>query len=124
MSLNPDLNKQVQEVTFLRKMTKYSHPKICFKNVPLSCVNFQKHSGVKQDEKLDFNYHIFQKMSKAIKGIDAIRKLIMMLSQHSAFTIYKSFARPHPTMVMYFRSENFSSCGKQTIITTIIILQK
>ena len=37
----PDLNMQSLEVNFWRKMTKSSHPLICFNNVPVSQANFQ-----------------------------------------------------------------------------------
>ena len=62
MSFNLDLTKQAQEVIFSKKKTaKSSHPQICFNNVPVSCVSFQKHLGVYLDEKLNFNYYIIGK---------------------------------------------------------------
>ena len=47
------------------------------------------------DETLNFNLHIKEKMSKALKGIGIIKKLSKSLLQHSLITIYKSFVRPH-----------------------------
>ena len=47
------------------------------------------------DETLNFNLHIKEKMSKALKGIGIIKKLSRNLPQHSLVTIYKSFVRPH-----------------------------
>ena len=73
MSFNLDLNKQSQEVTFSRKMTKSSHPQISFNNVPVSRASFQKHLGIYLDEKLNFNYHIKEKMTKAMKGMVVIK---------------------------------------------------
>ena len=95
MSFNPDLNKQAPEVIFSRKTAKSSHPLIYFNNAPVSCVIFQKHLGVYLDEKLNFSYHIKEKMSKAMKGIGVIKKLSNMLPRHSLITIYKVFVRPH-----------------------------
>ena len=75
MSFNPDLNKQAQEVIFSRKMTKSSHPQVFFNNISVSCVSFQKHLGIYLDEKLNFNHHIKEKMTKAMKEIGAILKI-------------------------------------------------
>ena len=72
MSFNPDLNKQVQELTFSRKITKSSHPQISFNNVPVSRAIFQKHLGIYLDEKLIFNHHIKEKMTKVMKGISVL----------------------------------------------------
>ena len=95
MSFNPDLNKQAQEVIFSRKLKKSSHPKIFFNNAPVFCANWQKHLGMYLDETLNFNLHIKEKMSKALKGIGIIKKLSRNLPRHSLVTIYKSFVRPH-----------------------------
>ena len=95
MSFNPDQSKQAQEVIFSRKMAKSSHRQISFNNVPVSCASFPKHLEIYLDEKLNFNHHIKEKMTKAMKGIGAIKRLSKMLPQHSLLTIYKSFVRPH-----------------------------
>ena len=44
---------------------------------------------------LNFNYHIREKMPKAMKEIGIIKKLSKVLPQHSLVAIYKSFVRPH-----------------------------
>ena len=95
MLFNLDLNEQAQEVIFSRKMTKSSHLQIFFNNIPVSRAGVQKHLGIYLDEKLNFNHHIKEKMTKAMKGIGVIKRLSKMLPRHSLFTIYKSFARPH-----------------------------
>ena len=77
MSFNPDLNKQVHKVIFSKKITKLSHPIIYFNNAPVSCVSFQKHLGVYPEEKLNFSYHVKEKMSKAMKGMGVIKKISM-----------------------------------------------
>ena len=46
MSFNPGLNKQEQEVVFLRKLNKASQPQITFNNAPVFCASWQKHLGM------------------------------------------------------------------------------
>ena len=75
MTFDPDLNKLAEEILFSRKTAKLSHPIIYFNNAPVSCVSFQKHLGVYLDEKLNFNYHIKEKSSKAMKGMGVIKKI-------------------------------------------------
>ena len=78
MSFNPDLNKQARKVIFSSKMTKSSHPQISLNNVPVPRASFQKHLGIYLDEKFNFNNHIKEKMTKAIKGIGVIKRLRKM----------------------------------------------
>ena len=92
ISFNPDLNKQAQDVVFSRKLNKPSHPKIVFNSAPVVCTDLQKHLGMYLDKALNFNLHIKEKMSKAMKGIGVIQKLN---KTHTLITIYKSFVRPH-----------------------------
>ena len=75
MTFDPDLNKLAEEILFSRKTAKSSHPIIYFNNASVSCVSFQKHLGVYLDEKLNFNYHIKEKSSKAMKGMGVIKKI-------------------------------------------------
>ena len=89
MSFNPDQNKQAQEVIFSRKITKSSHPQISFNNMPVFCINFQKHLGIYLDEKLNFNYHIKAKLCKAMQGVGLVRKLSKIFIRSSLVTIYK-----------------------------------
>ena len=95
MSFNSHLNKRAQEMILSRKLNKSSHPKIFFNNAPVFCANWQKHLEMYLDETLNFNLHIKEKMSKALKGIGIIKKLSRNLPRHSLVTIYKSFVRPH-----------------------------
>ena len=76
-------------------MTKSSHPQVFFNDIPVSRVSFQKHLGTYLDEELNFNNHIKEKMTKAMKGIGVIKRLSKMLPRHSLLTIYKLFVRPH-----------------------------
>ena len=68
-------------------MSKSSHPQISFNNVPVSCASFQKHLGICLDEKLNFNHHIKGKMTKAMKGIGVIKRLIKQYAS-STFSSY------------------------------------
>ena len=69
ISFNPDLNKQAHEVIFSRKMTKSSHQQVFFNDIPVSPVSFQKRLGIYLDEKLNFNHHVKEKITKAMKGM-------------------------------------------------------
>ena len=73
-------------------MTKSSHPQISFNNVLLSRASFEKHLVIYLDEKLNFYHHIKKKMSKAMKGIGVIKRI---LPRHSLLKIYKLFVWPY-----------------------------
>ena len=75
MSFNPDLNKQAQEEILSSIINKSSHPKIYFNNAPVVCASWQKYLEMILDGTLNFSYHIKRKISKAMKGIDIIKKL-------------------------------------------------
>ena len=76
-------------------MTESSHPQIYFDNVLASRVSFQKHLEIYLDQKLNFNYHIKEKITKVMKAIGAIKRLLKMLPRHSLLTIYEGVIRPH-----------------------------
>ena len=69
MSFNPDPSKQAQEVVFSRKCTKEDHPPIYFSDIAVTRTMVQKHIGMYLDEKLNYNTHIKEKLSKIYKGI-------------------------------------------------------
>ena len=83
MSFNSVLNKQVREVRFSRKLNKESRPIIVFNSAPFGCADCQKHVGMCLDKALNFNLHIKEKMSKAMKGIGVIQKLRKTPPRHS-----------------------------------------
>ena len=58
VTINPDPNKQAQEVIFSRKIKKTSHPPLNFNNDSVKQVQFQKHFGVYLDGKLGFCEHL------------------------------------------------------------------
>ena len=95
MCFNLNLSKQAQEVIFLRKSSRVDHASVTFNNSSVAETSCQKQLGLYVDEKLSFSYHIKEKISKACKSIDVIRKLHYVLPRHSLLTIYKSFKWPH-----------------------------
>ena len=54
MSFNPDITKQVQEITFSRKKNNTSHPSFDFNNVRIQRQAVRKHLGLSLDERLLF----------------------------------------------------------------------
>ena len=48
----------------------------------------KKHLGMFLNESLNFSYHIKEKMSKAMKGTNVIKKLSKTLPWHSLITIH------------------------------------
>ena len=94
MLLNPDLTKQAQEVIFSRKNIKTDHPIVYFNGAPVGHTTCQKHLVMHLDEKLNFNHHINEKITKANRGIELIRKLAHVLPRQSLITIFKSFIQP------------------------------
>ena len=114
MSVNPDVSKQAQEVVFSRKSHILAHPPVLFKNVPVKKCSIQKHLGIHLDEKLNFNHHVKEKITKANKGIGVIKKLSNTLPRDALLTIYKSFVRPHLDYgdIIYDQPQNESFCNK------------
>ena len=94
-SFNPDPKKQAQEVIFSRKRLKDCLPSVFFYDTIVEHSTSQKHLGIQLDEKLDFNAHIKEKISKTYRGIGIIKKLQSKLPRNVLLTIYKSFIRPH-----------------------------
>ena len=68
------MDKEAQKVIFSWKLTKLFHSKIIFNNTPSFCANLQKHLGMYLDHALIFSYHIKEKISKAMKGTDYMKK--------------------------------------------------
>ena len=95
MIFNPDVSKQAQDVVFSRKGITTNHATVYFNNDPVIRENFQKHLGLFLDSKLNFSGQINQKIKKATKSINVIRKINLSSPRSSLLTIYKSFVRPH-----------------------------
>ena len=94
MSFNLDRAKKTQEV-YLRKTYKIFQQPLYFNNATVRIMRTQKHLGLQLDKKLLFNGHVNNKISKATKGIEHLRKLQPLLPYMSLLIIYKLFVRPH-----------------------------
>ena len=114
MSFNPDISEQAQEIIFSRKSHKPAHPPVIFNNVPVKRCSIQKRLGIHLDEKLNFNHHVKEKITKANKGIGVIKKLSNTLPRDAMLTIYQSFVRPHLDYgdIIYDQPQNESFCNK------------
>ena len=95
MIFNPNASKQAPEIVFSCKANTSNNKTVYFNNVPVISENIQKHLGLFLDSKLSFFDHINEKIKKATKGVNVIRKMNLLLPRSSLLTIYKSFVRPH-----------------------------
>ena len=95
MSFNQDPSKQAQEVIYSRKCTEEDHPPIYFNNIPVTQTTIQKHIGVYLDEKVNYNTHIKEKLSKVYKGIEPLKNHSNKLPRQALVTLHKAFIRPH-----------------------------
>ena len=95
MIFNPDASKQAQDIVFSRKVNASNHETVYLNNVPVIRENVQKYLGLFLNSKLSFFDHINEKIKKATKGVNVIRKMNLLLPRSSLLTIYKSFVRPH-----------------------------
>ena len=95
MIFNPDPSKQAQEIVFSRKANASNHGTVYFNNVPVIRENIQKHLGLFLDSKLNVFDYTNEKIKKATKGVNVVRKMNLLLARSSLLTIYKSFVRPH-----------------------------
>ena len=76
----------------------------------------QEHKCIHLDDKLNFFYHIKEKISKFSNVFGAIKKLNNILHGKALITLYKSFVRPHLEYgdIVYDHPNNKSFCNKQT----------
>ena len=74
MSLNPDPNKQAQEIIFSRKLNKPNHPTLNFNNIVAIISLTHKHLGMILDTKLDSQEYLKDKLSKISKTTGKLKK--------------------------------------------------
>ena len=79
MSFHPDPTKQAKEVIFSKKKILGTHPSLFFNNSLIEQDTTQKHRGLTLDHKVTFQYHVNEKIKKAMKGIGLLRKLQSIL---------------------------------------------
>ena len=95
MIFNPDASKQAQEIVFSRKANASNHETVYFNNLRVIRENIQKRLGLFLNSKLSFFDYINEKIKKATKAVNVIRKMNLLLPNSSLLTIHKSFVRPH-----------------------------
>ena len=83
MSFNPDPTKQAKEIIFSKKIISGTQPSLFFNISLIEQDTTQKHLGLTLDHKLAFQYHVNEKMEKAMKGIGLLRKLQSILPRTS-----------------------------------------
>ena len=113
-SLNPDPNKQGNEVIFSRKSNSNSFPylPVKFSENNITKYPHQKHLLIVLNSKRNFSTHIDKK--KCNKLIGLTRRLSVNLARSALLTIYKSFIRPHLDYgdILYDKSDNENSQTK------------
>ena len=87
MLFNLDLTKQAKEVVFFKKTFSFTHPSSFFNNSLIEQATTQKHLGLTLDQKLTFQYHVNEKIKKAMKGIGLLRKLQPILPRTCLLTV-------------------------------------
>ena len=117
MIFNPDTTKQAQEIVFSHKTNRSNQRTVYFNNIPVIKVNIQKHLGLFLDSKLSFFDHINEKIKKATKGVNVIRKMNLLLPCSSLLSIYKSFGRPHLDYSNVIYDQPNNSCLSDKIET-------
>ena len=99
---------------FSHKSHKLADSTVTVNNVPVKRCSIQKQLVIHLDEKLNFNLHVKEKITKANKDIGVIKKLNNTLPRDALLTIYKSFVRPHLDYgaIIYDQPQNESFCNK------------
>ena len=95
MSLNPDPQKQLTEVTFSRKKIEVDHTMILFNNIPVRKVSKHKHLRIILDSKLSFSTHTISAISEMRKGIGLLKYLYINLPRDALNKVDTFYVRPH-----------------------------
>ena len=91
---------------FSRKTKNSSHPPVAFNNNIIKKYPHHKHLDIVLDSKLDFKFHVDQKINKCNKLIGLIRRLSVNVPRNALLTICKSFIRPHLFTIFHDKPEN------------------
>ena len=105
MNFNPDPSKQAEEIIFSRKLQKTNHNQVYFNHNSVKQVPSQNHLGMYLDNKLNFQKHLNNVLSKVSKTIGLLRKLQAFLLRQSLVTVYKAFIRPISTTGILFMTK-------------------
>ena len=95
---------------FSRKTNASNYVTVNFNNLPVIRENIQKNLGLFLDSKLNFFDHINEKVKKATKRVNVVRKINFLLPPSSLQTIYKSFVRPHLDYANVIYDQPNNSC--------------
>ena len=114
MCFNPDPNKQVNEVIFSRKSKNVHHDQLVFNNSAVTTACKQKHLGLILDEKLRFEGHMEETISKANKCVGLLRNMYEFVPRKTLLNVYKAYVRPHLDYadVVYDQPNNSSFADK------------
>ena len=109
---------KLKKLFFQEKTSIQSHPVLTFDSSPVIKTTHHKHLGLILDEKLDFEEHFKEKMSKAV-----LRKLQNIIQKKFSITTYKSFIHRHldDGDIIYHQPNNRSFCQKIESIQYIYI---
>ena len=94
MRFNPDPNKQGQEVYFSRKTNEKDFQYLSFNGSNVETCPSQKDIGLVMDDKLNFDVHVPNKISKCNKIIGIVTCLSIILPRDATLTLYKILIRP------------------------------
>ena len=95
MRFNPDANKRAVEMILSCKRNKPAHPPISFIDIIVKQLSKHKHLGLTLDSKLTFDKHIQESITKARKGIGAMRFMSKYLQRNVFDQLHKLYAHPH-----------------------------
>ena len=88
MQLNPDRNKQAQELYFSKKACNKKSLDLTFNKSNVASSPSVKHLGMLLDSRLNFNEHVQSKRNKCYKIIGLIKKLSIHLPREALLRIY------------------------------------
>ena len=91
MQFNTDPSKQAQEIIFSIKLQKTNHNAVYFNHNSIQRVPSPKHLRLYLDNKLNFQEHLKNAISKVNKTIGSLRKSKDSLTRQSLLTVYKAF---------------------------------
>ena len=97
MSFNPGSSKYAQEVIFIRKVNKDSHPPLPFNSLPfIFCqATSQKYLGIMFDNHLSFEEHLRLVFIKINRIIGLLCKFQCLIPTSATLTTNKTFVSLH-----------------------------
>ena len=115
MSFNLDPNEEATEVLLSSKIVSDDHAKLTFNGNHVQQRSSQNHLGLFQDNKIDFNKLLDEKINKCIEKLGMMKKKSLSVSRKSLLTNYKSFLRPN----LYYTDTIYDKAHKVSFIEKI-----